>query len=82
MDKGGLKVQNDRCCQWTVFRYMMFETLKDSTCRKSLSKIFHLVSETYDFRMTEKPVRRLCNIFFKNICLVHITRVKKEHSKF
>ena len=45
----------------------MFETSKDSTCRKSMSKIFHLVSEIYDFGMTEKQVRRLC-IFFKNIC--------------
>ena len=63
MDRGGLKVPNDRCCQWTVFCYIMFETLKDSTCRKSLSK---------------KQVRRLCNIFFKNICLFSSHHSGKE----
>ena len=80
MDRGGLKVPNDRCCQWTVFCYIMFETLKDSTCRKSLSKIFLLVSEIYDFGMTEKQVRRLCNIFFKNICLFSSHHSGKEGS--
>ena len=78
MDRGGLKVPNDKCCQWTVFCYIMFETLKDSRCRKSLSKIFHLVSETYDFGMTEKQVRRLCNIFFKNISLFSSHHSGKE----
>ena len=78
MDRGGLKVPNDRCCQWIFFCYIMFETLKDSTCRKSLSKIFHLVSETCDFGMTEKQVRRLCNIFFKNICLFSSHHSGKE----
>ena len=67
MDRGGVKVPNDS-----------FESLKDSTYRKSLSKIFHLVSETYDFGKTEKQVRRLCNIFFKNICLFSSHHSSKE----
>ena len=78
MDRGGLKVPNNRCSRWTVFCYIMFETLKDSTCRKSLSEIFHLVSETNDFGMTEKQVRRLCSIFFKNICLFSSHHSGKE----
>ena len=80
LDRGGLKAPSDNCCQWTIFCYIIFNFVKDVTCRKSLSNIFHLVSEKYDFKMTYSHCRTLSKIFFKNYCSLCSPLSNKEHS--
>ena len=80
LNRGGLKIPSDKCCQFTVFCYIMFQAVKDKTCRKSQIRIFHLVSEKHDLQMTEVQCRKLANIFFKNYCLLCSPNTRKESS--
>ena len=78
MNRGGLNVPDDACCQWTFLSYIMFYAIKEVTCRKSLTKIFVLISNSYGFHITNIQCRRLCNIFFKNYSLLCTPRSDKE----
>ena len=78
MNRGGLKVPDDACCQWTILCYIMFYAVKDVACLNSLIKIFALVSKSYSFDITDIQCRQLCNIFFKNYSLLYSPRSDKE----
>ena len=70
LDRGGLNAPTDTYCQWTVLCYIMFHSVQDVTCRKSLSKLFLSISEKYNFGITRAKSYILCNIFFKNYSLL------------
>ena len=78
LDRGGLNVPTDTYCQWTVLCYIMFHSVQDVTCRKSLSKLFLSISEKYNFGITRAKSYILCNIFFKNYSLLFSPKSDKE----
>ena len=68
LDRGGLNVPFDCACQWTFFCFIMFNTVKDKVCRRSLCNIFMSVAEFYSFNMAKQHGMILANIFLKNHC--------------
>ena len=68
LDRGHLKVPEDRAVQWTFFSYLMFEGIKDDVCRVSLTKVFEEISEEFDFGMKTSHARVLANILLNNLC--------------
>ena len=80
LSRGGLKIPTDKCCQFTAFAYIMFETVKDVTCRKSLLRIFQFITKQQDFQMTDIQCRKLSNNLFKNYSLLCSPHSAKEGS--
>ena len=78
LDRGGLNVPTDSTCQWAFFCYVMFNQVKDTVCRTSLTNLFMVVSTMYTFNMTRNHGRILSNIFFKNHCVQNTPRSTKE----
>ena len=78
LDRGGLKVPTDSACQWTFFSYLMFNTVKENVCRKSLVNLFMVISMMHGFNMKKEHGNRLANIFFKNHCIQATPRSTKE----
>ena len=66
MDRGGLKVPSDRYWQWTVFYFIVLQFVKDVTCRKTSTNIFHIMSKNHAFQIADVQCRKPTNIFFKN----------------
>ena len=63
LDRGGLNVPSDCACQWTSFCFIMFNTVKDKVCRRSLCNIIvssgvlfiqHGKTPLYDFGSRER----------------------------
>ena len=50
-DCGKLKVHSDHTCQWLFFCFILFHTIKEKVCYKSLSNIFMLISEFHFFNI-------------------------------
>ena len=78
LDRGGLKIPSDTTCQWVLFSFILFHTVKEKVCRKSLSRIFMLVSEFYFFDMAQKHCNTLANIYLNNYCASMTPRSGKE----
>ena len=78
MDRGGLNVPSDSACQWTFFCYLLFNSVKDKVCRKSLANLFMLINEMHTFNMDRHHANVLSNIFFKNYCIDSTPRSTKE----
>ena len=78
LDRGGLNVPTDNICQWVFFSYILFNSVKNLTCRKSLSHILMLISSTYEFHIQKHHANILSNIFFKNYCIESTPRSSKE----
>ena len=57
-------VPTDQACQWVFFCFVMFHSVKNFVCRKSLSNVFWLISEFFQFGMNEHHCIVLSNIFF------------------
>ena len=72
---------NDRSCQWGFFSYILFNTIKEKICRKSLSSVLSKISDHYSFDMNKNHCRILSNIFIKNFCLQSTPRTSKEASQ-
>ena len=70
LDRGGLNVPSDCACQWTFFCFIMFNTVKDKVCRRSLCNMFMSVAEFYSFNMAKHHGMILANIFLKTIVLI------------
>ena len=81
MDRGGLNEPTDNACQWAFLCYIMFNEVKERVCRKSLTDIFMLVSDTHNFGMQKVHCRILANFFFKNYCKDMNPRSTKEASQ-
>ena len=77
IDRGGLNIPLDHACQWSIFCFVLFYTVKENVCRNSLKRLFMLVSEFYLFGMEERHATTLSNIFlnsFANISLQDLER--------
>ena len=61
-DHGKLKVPSNHTCQWLFFCFILFHTIKEKVCYKSLSNIFMLLFEFHFFQYGEKA----CFYFCKN----------------
>ena len=77
-DRGKLKVPSDHTCQWLFFCFILFHTIKEKVCYKSLSKIFMLISEFHFFSMEKKHASIFANIILKNLCKHDTARSEKE----
>ena len=66
IDRGQLNVPIGCAVQWSFFSFIIFQCVKDSVCRSSLSKLFSRIIEPYKFGMTNHHSRILSNVFFKN----------------
>ena len=80
LDRGQSNVPIGCAVQWSFFSFIVFQCVKDSVCRSSLSKIFSRISEHYKFGMTSHHSRNLSNVFLKNHCLESTSRNLKETS--
>ena len=61
-DCGKLKVPSYHTCQWLFFCFILFHTIKEKVCHKSLSNIFMLISEFNFFNMEKKHASIFANI--------------------
>ena len=57
--RGQLNIPTDCAVQWSFFSFIIFQCVKDSVCRSSLSKIFSRISEHHKFGMTSHHSRIL-----------------------
>ena len=51
LDRGFLNIPSDCACQWTFYCYILFNSVKDRVCRKSLSNLFLKVNTVHSFGM-------------------------------
>ena len=78
LDRGGLNIPCDCCCQWTIFYFILFNTIKEKVCKKSLSNIFMLSSEFYSLIMQRRHGLILSNILLNNHCINKTPRSEKN----
>lgn len=81
LDRGGLNIPSDKICQWAFFSYILFNSVKDNVCRKSLSNLFMLISTTYELGMERRHATILTNIFLKNHCTQSTPKSSKEYKQ-
>ena len=69
-NRGGLTLTTppDSVCQWTIFGFIIFNTVKSKVCRKSLVKILENVADHYNFNVRGRNCITLANIFLNNFC--------------
>ena len=77
-DRGKLKVPSDHTCRWLFFCFILFHTIKEKFCYKSLSNVFKLISEFHFFNMEKKYASIFANIVLKNFCKYGTPRSEKE----
>ncbi|GFO14883.1 group XV phospholipase a2 [Plakobranchus ocellatus] len=65
---GSSSGRRDSACQWTIFCYMMFQSVWEKVCRNSLSEIVMEISQYYGFKMEKHHCFALSNILFNNLC--------------
>ena len=51
MGRGGLNIPTDNTCQWSIFCFALFNTVKEKVCKKSFCNLCMMVSEYHDFEM-------------------------------
>ena len=66
-DHGKLKIPSYHTSQWLFFCFILFHTIKEKVCYKSLSNIFILISEFHFFNMEKKYASIFANIVLKKI---------------
>ena len=78
LDRGRLNTPGDTVCQWTIFGYIMFESVKNKVCRTSLARIFQAISDAHGFNMVRVHCFTLANIFLNNFCKASTPLLRKE----
>ena len=78
LNRGGLTKPGDSVSQWVIYSYIVFHTVAEHTCRKSLCNVLMVVSELYSLNMDRKHAFTLPNILFKNHCNLHNPTSGKE----
>ena len=63
-----------------IFCFILFPTIKEKVCYKSLSNIFMLISEFHFFNMERNYASIFANIVLKNFCKHGTPRSEKEPS--
>ena len=80
-DHGGLNIPCDTVCQWCVFGYLMFDKVKSSVCRNSLSNIFQTISDYYGFNVEKQHCLALSNILLNKWCKSFALGLGKESAQ-
>ena len=78
LNLGNLVVPGDCVFKWSFFCYIMFYEIARKTCINFFSKIFLLISYFYQFAVSRRQCRTLCNIFFNNYSALYSPRSEKE----
>ena len=78
LDRGLLNIPHDKACQWTFFCFILFNSVKDKVCRKSMAAFCSLISDHYNFDMTAVHARIISNVFLKNHCRESTPRNSQE----
>ena len=69
-ERGGLNIPTGNTCQWSIFCFILFNTVKEKVCRKSFCNLCMMVSEYYDFEIEKRHEVTLSNILLKNLAKV------------
>ena len=80
MDRGGLTKPFDSIVQWTCFCYIFFTQTNNITCRKNMMMKFNIISQRYNFHVTDSHSKTLCNIFMNNYAHLKTPKSTKEAS--
>ena len=80
LNRGGLCIPKDKCCQFTIFSYVAFHSFEKDACRTSMKKIFAEISRDHDFMMKEAQMHTLANIFFKNFVILSSPQTSQERA--
>ena len=78
INRGGLRIPGDSACSWTMYCYVVFHEVNQTTCRKSIAEIFFSISEKYYLGLSIKNSYFLANIFFNNLVHHQTLRSSKE----
>ena len=80
LDRGQLNIPTECTCQWTLFSFIVFQTIKDNVCRKSLTDILLMIAERYSFGISAENARILSNILINNHCKESCPGSSKENN--
>ena len=78
LNRGGLSIPGDSACQWTIFCYIIFNSIKDHVCRVSLIDIFQKISDFCMFNIEKHHSHILANILISKYCLTCFPKTHKE----
>ena len=82
IDREGLQVPTDVVCQWVVFLFHYFGSVKNFVCRKSSADLFLTVADRYGLRnLSKKQAETLANIYLNNHCKLSTPRSRKEKTQ-
>ena len=65
LDRGGLKHASDF---WVILSSILFDSVRDYICQKSLTEIFYYISKSFRFIKTSCHWKTLTNILINNYC--------------
>ena len=66
--RGGLVVHGEIIVQGTPFSYLLFDFIKEKVFRISLSRIFNLISDFYEFEINHSQIRMLAKTVLNSFC--------------
>ena len=66
--RGGLVVPGEKIVQGTPFSYLLFDFIKEKVFRITLSRIFNLISDFYEFEINHSQIRMLANTVLNSFC--------------
>ena len=78
LDRGGLNTPGDVVCQWTIFGLIIFDSIKYSVCRTSLTRTLLHISDAHGFDIQQAHCFTLANIFLNNLCKASNPLLRKE----
>lgn len=78
LDRGRLTKPLDSLVQWTVFCYIFFIQTNNLACRKNMIRRFSLISEQYEFNVSDSHCKTLCNILINNYVHLNTPKSNKE----
>ena len=68
LSRGGLVVPGEKTVQGTPFSYLLFDFIEENFFRISISRIFYLISDFYEFEINHSQIRMLANTVLSSFC--------------
>ena len=78
LDRGGLNTPEDVVCQWIIFGFIIFHSIKNSVCHTSLRRTLLQISDAYGFSIQQAYSFTPANIFLSNLCKASNPLLRKE----
>ena len=66
--RGGLVFPGEKIVQGTPFSCLLFDFIKEKVFRISLSRIFNLISDFYEFEINHSQIKMLANTVLNSFC--------------